>query len=198
MNPCSACGRMITDEPLRLVGRYRSVEVCKACAAKLNRMLGHRLTGDAREGEKMTEEQAEMVRWLNRALYADNKIKALEAVRDKNRALAAKCSISYENDGSAAGTHENKHEKILHEICDNNVAIKAELDNLVGVRSEIFNAISSLNNDELETILNMRYLGYMNMQQIADKLHYERKTIQRKHITALDKLKMSLNVAPDL
>lgn len=146
----------------------------------------------------MTEEQMKKILWLNRAFYADNKIKALEAVREKNRSLAVKCSTGYENDGSTSGTHENNHEKILHEICDNDIAIKTELNNLIRIRSEIFNAIKSLDNDELETILNMRYLGYMNMQQIADKLHYERKTIQRKHKVALDKMKMSLNVAPDL
>ena len=201
MKLCSACGCMITDKSLRLVGRYKPIEVCKECTLKLNRMLGHKLTGmdDEKEGEeKVTEEQVGIIKWLNRAFYADNKIKALEAVREKNRALEAKYSISYEHDSSESGKHDNSQERILHEIGDNDLAIKQELDALVGVRTEISQAIKQLNNDELETILNMRYLGYMNMQQIADKLHYDRKTIQRKHIVAIDKIKMSLNVAPDL
>lgn len=137
----------------------------------------------------MTEEQKEIRKWLNRAFYVNNKIKALEAVRERNRALATKCTASYENDGSTSESHDNSKEKIIHEICDNDLAIRKELDSLVKIRTEISKKISGLENDELETILSMRYLGYMSMQQIADQMHYDRRTIQRKYIIALDKIK---------
>ena len=137
----------------------------------------------------MTEEQKEIRKWLNRAFYVNNKIKALEAVRERNRALATKCTASYESDGSTSGSQDNSKEKIIHEICDNDLAIRKELDSLVKIRTEISKKISGLENDELETILSMRYLGYMSMQQIADQMHYDRRTIQRKYIIALDKIK---------
>ena len=137
----------------------------------------------------MTEEQKEIRKWLNRAFYVNNKIKALEAVRERNRALATKCTASYESDGSTSGSQDNSKEKINHEICDNDLAIRKELDSLVKIRTEISKKISGLENDELETILSMRYLGYMSMQQIADQMHYDRRTIQRKYIIALDKIK---------
>ena len=137
----------------------------------------------------MTEEQKEIRKWLNRAFYVNNKIKALEAVRERNRALATKCTASYESDGSTSGSQDNSKEKIIHEICDNDLAIRKELDSLVKIRTEISKKISDLENDELETILSMRYLGYMSMQQIADQMHYDRRTIQRKYIIALDKIK---------
>ena len=137
----------------------------------------------------MTEEQKEIRKWLNRAFYVNNKIKALEAVRERNRALATKCTASYESDGSTSGSQDNSKEKIIHEICDNDLAIRKELDSLVKIRTDISKKISELQNDELETILSMRYLGYMSMQQIADQMHYDRRTIQRKYIIALDKIK---------
>ena len=137
----------------------------------------------------MTEEQKEIRKWLNRAFYVNNKIKALETVRDRNRALATKCTASYESDGSTSGSQDNSKEKIIHEICDNDLAIRKELDSLVKIRTDISKKISELQNDELETILSMRYLGYMSMQQIADQMHYDRRTIQRKYIIALDKIK---------
>ena len=137
----------------------------------------------------MTEEQKEIRKWLNRAFYVNNKIKALEAVRERNRALATKCTASYESDGSTSGSQDNSKEKIIHEICDNDLAIRKELDSLVKIRTEISKKISGLENDELETILSMRYLGYISMQQIADQMHYDRRTIQRKYIIALDKIK---------
>ena len=137
----------------------------------------------------MTEEQKEIRKWLNRAFYVNNKIKALEAVRERNRALATKCTASYESDGSTSGSQDNSKEKIIHEICDNDLAIRKELDSLVKIRTEISKKISGLEKDELETILSMRYLGYMSMQQIADQMHYDRRTIQRKYIIALDKIK---------
>lgn len=143
----------------------------------------------------MTDEQIEKVAYLNRAFYADNKIKALEEVLKKNRSIAERCTASYENSGGSSGSHDNSQEKIIHQLCDDNFKIQEELKELMKIRKEIKKAILTLKNDELETILNMRYLAYKNMTQIAESMNYDRKTIQRKHKIALDKL--SLNVAPE-
>lgn len=136
----------------------------------------------------MTEEQLEKIAWLNRAFHADNKIKALEAIRERNKSIAERCTATYDSSGSS-GTHENSQEAIIHAICDDNIKIQERLKELMSYRTEIKNAIERLDNDELETIMNMRYLAYMKPYQIADALHYDRKTIQRKHKAALDIIK---------
>lgn len=136
----------------------------------------------------MTEEQLEKISWLNRAFHADNKIKVLEAIRERNRSIAERCTATYDGSGGS-GTHENSQEAIIHAICDDNIKIQERLRELMSYRAEIKSAIERLGNDELETIMSMRYLAYMKPYQIAEVLHYDRKTIQRKHKTALDLIK---------
>lgn len=135
--------------------------------------------------EKLTEEQMEKINWLNRAFYADNMIKALEAIRERNKSIAERCTASYDSNGSS-GSYANSQETIIHTICDDNIRIQKQLDELIICRAEIKEAIEGIGNAELVTIMNMRYLAYMKPYQIAEALHYDRKTIQRKHKTALD------------
>jgi len=151
----------------------------------------------AERKSKMNEQQEKISEWLNRAFHTESKIKALELVREKNKALALRCSSSGGNGGSSGG-HENSQEKILIEICENDKEIRAEIQLLIEQRKEISAVIHSLENAEYEAILDMRYLAYKKTHEIANEFHYDRKTIQRKHKAALDRIiekKMSLNVA---
>lgn len=132
----------------------------------------------------MTEEQIKKMQWLNRAYFAEGKIKALEAVREKNQAIAIRCN-------SYRSTEEQK--EIIKKLHDDVTTLKDELFELASLRMEIRDTIATIENNEYEAILNMRYLAYMKMQEIADLMGYDRKTIQRKHKSALEKL--SLNVA---
>jgi len=134
----------------------------------------------------MTEEQTIKVQWLNRAFYVNNKIKALEEALKQNRSIAERCTASYENSGGSSGSHDNSQEKIIHQIIDEGDRIRAQLEELMSIREEIKSAITALNNDEYEAILCMRYLAYKKTQEIADAMHYDRKTIYRKYIKALD------------
>ena len=135
----------------------------------------------------MTEQQEKIVSWLNRAFYAEHKARALEAALDRNREIAERCTASYESVGSS-GTHVNSQELNIHRLCDDNARIRDQLRELVVLRKEIETAIFSVENDEYESILSMRYLSYMTMQQIADELHYDKRTVQRKHMRAIDVL----------
>ena len=135
----------------------------------------------------MTEQQEKIVSWLNRAFYAEHKARALEAALDRNREIAERCTASYESVGSS-GTHVNSQELNIHRLCDDNARIRDQLRELVVLRKEIEAAIFSVENDEYESILSMRYLSYMTMQQIADELHYDKRTVQRKHMRAIDVL----------
>ena len=126
------------------------------------------MKANSKEGTgDMTEEQNSKIVWLNRAFYAEKKIQSLEAVKEKNKALADKFGTEFSNEN-----------------------IDDLIQELRRYRTEIFNAISTLNNDELEAIMNLRYLTYMTMQQISESLCYDRKTIQRKHKLALDKIEI--------
>ena len=128
----------------------------------------------------MTPEQERKKEWLNRAFYADQKIKALEAVQIEDTALVTKYKEKCTNLQELASFTEEL-EKREREL-------RRSLDGLQLIREEIRVAIKAVHNPEAESILNMKYLGYMKTCEIADKLNYDRRTIQRKHIEALDSI----------
>ena len=116
----------------------------------------------------MTIEQLDKIEWLNRAFRADLKANALMAVQEQERKMMLRFGVD--------------EEKISSEAIDD------VIDRLIDVRVEISNAIAEINDCELEAILNYRYLAYKNMQDIADLMHYDKSTVQRKHKKAIEKL----------
>lgn len=128
----------------------------------------------------MNEEQTRKAEFLNRSFYADTKVKALEALRDKNLSIVEryeKCTA--------------EHDVLKDQIRIQNEKIMTEIKKMMSYRDETQKAISNIKNDKygiLESILSMRYLSFMSMQDIADAIGYDRKTIQRKHKIALDSL----------
>ena len=116
----------------------------------------------------MTTEQLDKIGWLNRAFRADLKANALMAVQEQERKMMLRLGVGEEKISSKA--------------------IDDVIDRLIDVRVEISNAIDSLNDYEYEAILNYRYLAYKSMQDIADLMHYDKSTVQRKHKKAIEKL----------
>ena len=59
---------------------------------------------------------------------------------------------------------------------------------LVDVREEICNAIREVEDLDAQTILVRHYLAYEKIDLIAEKMHYDKRTIQRKHNQALEQV----------
>lgn len=143
------------------------------------------------EGEDVTTEQLEKIKWLNRAFYASKKMDALVVQKKQFEALAERITMNY-NSESKNNNVENSTENALHKLADINLSIEAEIQKLLKVYTEVDDAIKQIDDDISQSILKRRYLAFETMEQIAEGMGYERRTIQRKHKTALDKL--SLNV----
>jgi hypothetical protein len=124
----------------------------------------------------MTIEQLDKIEWLTRAFHADLKANALLAVQEQERKMMLSLGVG--------------EGKISSEAIDD------VIDRLIDVRVEISNAIAEIDDCELEAILNYRYLAYKNMQDIADLMHYDKSTVQRKHKKAIEKL--LLKSTPDM
>ncbi len=137
----------------------------------------------------MTDEQKDKVNFLNKAYHLDGKIKALEKLKDDNKTISAIC---YENTGLKNYCNENNSEIKMARISDMSMKIDEELKRLESLKNEIFDTICTLHDDELETILIYRYLHFMTLEQIADTMHYNEKTVSRKLHKAI--AKMSCNV----
>ena len=116
----------------------------------------------------MTIEQLDKIEWLTRAFHADLKANALMAVQEQEREMMLSLGVGEEKISSKA--------------------IDDAIDRLIDVRVEISNAIAGINDCELEAILNYRYLAYKSMQDIADLMHYDKSTVQRKHKKAIERI----------
>ena len=141
----------------------------------------------------MTEKELELRHWLNRAFYADKKAKALEMLvsqcreRAEGLSRASECTDKVKSDGAENGT-ENALLK-LAEMERKAIKQKAEA---VNVSAEIYDAISDLQDDDLEAVLIHRYLLFETIEQTAENLGYDPRTIKRKVKKAIEK--MSPNV----
>ena len=137
----------------------------------------------------MTIEHLEKIAWLNRAFYAEKKVKALESIRKRDRERTQQRSANYEgNDKGKSDGRKNGVEEALMMLAESDEKYDNALHDYSMLRREIETAIESLHDDELETIFMYRYLDYKTMEQIADIMNYYERTIRRKHHSGSEKL----------
>lgn len=144
-------------------------------------------TSPIQEGDdSLTQEQLDKIAWLNRAFHADKLAQAYAAKARRDRELAQRLTRS-QGAGGTAGAG-NGTEAALLRLAATEEQLQAKLQRLAHVREEIHDAILTVQDAELEAILIRRYLDYEYVEQIARRMCYDKRTIQRKHKQALDKL----------
>lgn len=132
----------------------------------------------------MTEEQLTKIAWLNRAFHSEKNAKAWQAKLERDRSLAER--ISRSGNGSTEGAHGNSAEDALVRLTMTEEETMARLQELVWIREEITSAIRMVEDQDMQSILVRHYLAYETFKTIADKMHYDIRTIQRKHKKALE------------
>ena len=133
----------------------------------------------------MTDEQLKKIAYLNQAYYIRRKINALNEVRTRNKINSA---VNYKSDGTQHTGGYNKEEMRMMKILELDEKISAETDKLNKTLNEIYDVISTVDDIELNTLLTYRYILFLKIDEIADKMHYDEKTIRRKLKKALNKI----------
>ncbi len=133
----------------------------------------------------MTDEQLKKIAYLNQAYYIRRKINALNEVRTRNKINSA---VNYKSDGTQHTGGYNKEEMRMMKILELDEKISAETDKLNKTLNEIYDIISTVDDIELNTLLTYRYILFLKIDEIADKMHYDEKTIRRKMKKALNKI----------
>lgn len=133
----------------------------------------------------MTIDELNTIRQLNKAFYIDKNVEALLEVKEMNEKIIERYKAI--ND-----TEKETAQETIRNIDNLNKKINNNIDQLVDARNEISDIINQIDKEEFKIILTRRYLLYQSMQDIADTMHYDLRTIQRKHKAAI-KI-MSLNV----
>ena len=133
----------------------------------------------------MTDEQLKKIAYLNQAYYIKRKINALNEVRTRNKINSA---VNYKSDGTQHTGGYNKEEMRMMKILELDEKISSETDKLNKTLNEIYDVISTVDDIELNTLLTYRYILFLKIDEIADKMHYDEKTIRRKMKKALNKI----------
>lgn len=135
----------------------------------------------------MTEN--EMKDWLNRAFYADKKKAALEKLAKRHRERAegfhgfGECNDRGKSDSSVNGT-----EDAFIRLADISLKLDREILELSIIEDEIREAISKLNDNDLEAVLINRYLNFMTIEETAEEMNYSVRAVYYKHNKAVRKL----------
>lgn len=134
----------------------------------------------------MTAEQIERIRWLNRAFHAEKAAKAWLAKLERDRSLAERITHGA---GSSGGTPSgNSTEDALIRLATTEQETQQRLRELAAIREEITQAIAAVDDYDMQAILVRHYLAYETFEMIAEKMHYDLRTIQRKHKRALEQV----------
>lgn len=90
-----------------------------------------------------------------------------------------------ENENIQSGLHDARMQELIQQ---QNSELKREYNRLLDIRCKIDTCIRTIDDEELKALLIMRYLGHISTLEIAEKMHYGRNTVNRKHKAALNKL----------
>ena len=126
----------------------------------------------------MNDLQQAKVKWLRRAKDAEYLIQALQCSQKQDEKLIQELEL-YEN-----------CDAIRNHLADLQKQTEQKLIILVAIREEIAQAIATVSDMQLKAILNRKYLAYQTIEQIAEDMFFDRRSIQRKHKQALDLLKI--------
>jgi len=134
----------------------------------------------------VTTEQIQKIAWLNRAFRARKAAEAWKLKYQQDKIIAERISGGLASSGARSGN--NATEDALIRLAETERKTKSKIDELIQIQEEIADKIMEIDDNELQAVLVYRYLGCMNFEQIAEKMNYDKRTIQRKHKAALDKV----------
>lgn len=127
--------------------------------------------------------------WLERAFYATEEAKALELFAKRCKEQALRMAINYESvnagkcDSSKNGTYI-----AYTKLAEAEEKAREQAKECACLVLEIQNAIFSLNDKELESMLINRYLNFMTVRETAEFMNCDERTVMRKIDKAIKKL----------
>ena len=133
--------------------------------------------------------ELELRHWLNRAFYADKKIKALDILIQRHRERAEGLSVCSEgNDKGKSDSTKNGTENALLKLAELEEKADRQRTEAVEELKRVQDAISLLQDDDLEAVLIHRYLLFESIEDTATAMHYAPRTVRDKQKKAIIKL----------
>lgn len=127
-----------------------------------------------------TKEYLSRYRWQNDSINAK-----LEQVAELRRKAQTVCSGSSDGSGTHSSTPYDRIGEITARIVDLEREINEDIDRSIDVQRGILSAISTVPDERLRHLLELRYINCLTLEEIARRMDYSYKQICRLHEKAL-------------
>jgi hypothetical protein len=117
-------------------------------------------------------------------LRINSKIEQVQSLRD----LAEKAVTTLSETPNNGTRNIRRMEGVIAKIVDLESEINADIDGLVDLKREIVSLIKYVEDPELRTLLELRYLCFKTWEQISVELHLDIRWIHRLHNKALNEV----------
>ena len=114
----------------------------------------------------------------------NSKIEQVQSLRD----LAEKASATLSDMPRNPSPNIHRMQDFIAKALDLESEINADLCRLIDTKHEIITAIKCVENRELQTLLELRYLCFKTWEQIAVELHFDLRWVHRLHNRALNEV----------
>ena len=129
--------------------------------------------------------------YLSQAFYMNRQIKAKERRLEWLREIAPGPSMRFSQEEKAKGDPRSSLvEEAALKVVELEEEIASDILELVRVMKDIASAISRVDSMECRTILEMRYLSFMEWDEIISRMGYSRSYVFRLHGEALNAIRI--------
>ena len=126
--------------------------------------------------------------YLSQAYRIDQRINSkLEQVRSL-RELATKATTTLSDMPRSSSPNFHRMEDFITKALDLESEINTDLCRLIDIKREIVTVIKCVENFELQTLLEARYLCFKTWEEIAVEMHFDLRWVYRLHSRALDEV----------
>ena len=126
--------------------------------------------------------------YLSQAYRIDQRINSkLEQVMSL-RALLGKATGTLTGAPKAATPNPHSMEDTICKMVDMENEINADIDMLVDLKTEIMKCIKQIGNPEYQTLLELRYLCFKNLEDISTEMDYSLRRLYELHNLALEQI----------
>ncbi len=133
----------------------------------------------------MSKPQLSAKDYLSQAYRIDHrinsKIEQVQSLRD----LAAKATSTLSDMPRSASPNVHRMEDVIAKMVDLESEINADLNRLIDLKHEIITVVKCVENPELQTLLELRYLCFMTWEQIAVEINWSIRQVYYMHGEAL-------------
>ena len=134
----------------------------------------------------MNRQQIATKNYLMRAYRVDQRIEnKMEQIARLND-LDTKATVTYSDMPRNPNRGGSRMEDAILSIIDLQAEINQDMLELVNIKREIMTSIKSVDDPELQLLLELRYLNYVSWEQIALQMNFSIDNVFKLHKKALD------------